>query len=652
MTRILARALLLGLLVASLEAQSAWYVDPDASGVGNGSPAQPYLRIVDAVAAAGTGDTIYLLEGLHEGGDVDLGQKNLAIVGLSATQPVVIANPTTGATGVFRIGGPATGVTRLIDLVFESTTGAYDFHVEARDTGLELSGCTFRAGASLRAAPPGTGSVPPVLTIDHCDFADGYLVFPDAPPVGSSAIVSDCQFSGTTTGYNPHETVLRYDQLTLDGCQSQGPSSPITIAARAGLVRNCQFENQALVGLRSEATALTLRDCLFRRCWLGFQLRGPNHLLEGVVFEDCFIGLEARTYSAPAAGTRLAGCRFETTAWTPTWLPAQRTGMALAYGDVVIDRSRFLGLGRPGCRALELDASSLIRDCLFHADAGPMTTPAIDCHGGLIHLVGCSFVGDVASGVVAIQALPWATVALRNSILRGQGSWIGGAASVDHCDVEGGWSGAGGHNLDLDPLFVDPAAGDFRLAAGSPCLDAGDADASDLAPIDLDDQPRVAGLYVDLGAYERPAAAIQLGGSGDDLSLEVERNGERLGQESAPVTAGDLVRVLIRSPQHQVDGFPVWLLGQLHPDGQRPAAPVGHPSVHLDLALAESLYDPALAAGVGGWLLGLSPAGLDLSGSVPPGLVGQAYLIQAFALFPLAGNGWYAATQAYDLVHG
>jgi hypothetical protein len=44
--------------------------------------------------------------------------------------------------------------------------------------------------------------------------------------------------------------------------------------------------------------------------------------------------------------------------------------------------------------------------------------------------------------------------------------------SVLYTDLSGAWTGTG--NIQADPLFVDPAAGDYRLRAGSPCIDAGD----------------------------------------------------------------------------------------------------------------------------------------------------------------------------------
>jgi hypothetical protein len=88
-------------------------------------------------------------------------------------------------------------------------------------------------------------------------------------------------------------------------------------------------------------------------------------------------------------------------------------------------------------------------------------------------------------------------------------------ATVSHSDVQGGWIGDGGNNVDADPSFVDAGGGNLRLGAGSPCIDAGDNDGIPSNVVtDADGNPRIqedrdvensgAGEcpYVDMGPYE------------------------------------------------------------------------------------------------------------------------------------------------------
>ncbi len=75
-------------------------------------------------------------------------------------------------------------------------------------------------------------------------------------------------------------------------------------------------------------------------------------------------------------------------------------------------------------------------------------------------------------------------------------------ASANYSDVGTGNTGGGTGNISADPKFVDPANGDFHLQAGSPCIDAGTDLAPELPDTDLDGNPRIVGVAVDMGAYE------------------------------------------------------------------------------------------------------------------------------------------------------
>ncbi|MBL7178005.1 MAG: C10 family peptidase [Desulfobacteraceae bacterium] len=67
---------------------------------------------------------------------------------------------------------------------------------------------------------------------------------------------------------------------------------------------------------------------------------------------------------------------------------------------------------------------------------------------------------------------------------------------VTYSDVQNGYQGEG--NMDTDPLFV--GGGDYRLAAGSPCIDTGTS--SGAPNTDIDGNPRPQGSGYDMGAYE------------------------------------------------------------------------------------------------------------------------------------------------------
>jgi parallel beta-helix repeat protein len=136
-------------------------------------------------------------------------------------------------------------------------------------------------------------------------------------------------------------------------------------------------------------------------------------------------------------------------------------------------------------------------------------------------LTNCTLTGNESETGGGLTCTQYSSPALTNCIL-----WLdapdeicldSGNPVVMYCDVRDGWFGPG--IIDADPLFRDPdgpdgdpatlADNDYRLAPGSPCIDAGDPEfVPDFSPTDRDGDKRIwdgdgDGLpRVDIGAFE------------------------------------------------------------------------------------------------------------------------------------------------------
>ena len=144
--------------------------------------------------------------------------------------------------------------------------------------------------------------------------------------------------------------------------------------------------------------------------------------------------------------------------------------------------------------------------------------------GSTADLSGCTIVANRApnstvgglrqltSTVTAVNCIFWDNVGQGGG--QGSDNQVSSGVDVSYSIVEGGASGAG--NLNLDPAFIDSAAGDYRLSAASPAVDAGDSGGVTAgAPLDLGraprrvDDPAVADSgtggspATDMGAFER-----------------------------------------------------------------------------------------------------------------------------------------------------
>lgn len=157
---------------------------------------------------------------------------------------------------------------------------------------------------------------------------------------------------------------------------------------------------------------------------------------------------------------------------------------------------------------------------MFNALSNPVVTNAT-FSGNLAPIQGGSGIYNSVSNPLLTNTILWGNTAAANNQIHNSGSTPVIAYSlIENSGGSGaGWDPTlgtdGGGNVDADPLFANAQTGDVHLTTGSAAIDAGDNNAPNLASTDIESNPRIIGLAVDMGAYEH---IVVTGVSGDDLA--------------------------------------------------------------------------------------------------------------------------------------
>ena len=228
-------------------------------------------------------------------------------------------------------------------------------------------------------------------------------------------------------------------------------------------------------------------------------------------------GLRARS----GASLTLEGCIFVNNS-------ARVHGGALYCRDSfpIVQRSRFSknkAMGSHGGGIYARGGALVLRNSLLDGNQSGVSGGGVYVDSCLASIDGCTLSENLAQGMGGAIASDWSTTQIRGSVLWNDsaGLGIGPEVAIFHssfgaawCDVEGGFIGGASvlesafgwasSNIDLDPLFLDPANGDYHLDAASPCIDSGDPNfVATPGELDIDGQARVLSTTVDRGADER-----------------------------------------------------------------------------------------------------------------------------------------------------
>ncbi len=189
------------------------------------------------------------------------------------------------------------------------------------------------------------------------------------------------------------------------------------------------------------------------------------------------------------------------------------TGGGIGFGNgsnATVTNCQFIGNSAPnglGGAVSMAGASPVFTNCLFRDNTAANGAAVLNAEfNGATNprFLNCTFYGNSSSNT--INVIYGANLKMDNCIHWGNTGSLSissnATITATHSIIQGGFFGAG--NLNTNPLFVNAAAGDFRLQACSPAINTGsNADVPGDITTDLDGNPRIFNNgTVDMGAYE------------------------------------------------------------------------------------------------------------------------------------------------------
>ncbi len=459
------------------------YVDDDAAGANDGSNwKDAFIYLQDALAAAYSGDEIWVAQGIYkpdQGAGITPGDRD-------ATFQLVNGVSIKGGYAGFGEPDPNARDIDLFQTILSgdlngddgpdfANNGENSYHVvtgSGTDGTAVLDGFTITAGNA-------NGN-------DYINRCGGGMLSSHSSPT-----VTNCTFSGNYTRLDGGGMYWEESNPTISNCLLTG-----NIGESRGAGIRCYNSNP------------TITNCIINWNSSGWDGGGMHNTLSSPVIVNCTFsgnsatsgsGMDNNYYSNPI----MINCNFI-------------DNSARNWGGAICNFQY---------------SSPSVTNCIFSGNLAHSGGGMYNYDDSQPQLTHCTFNRNLAGwrggGIFNSNSVP----TLTNCILWGDTPMeiYGTIPLVIYSDVEGGWPGEG--NIDADPCFIDPGYwdangtpddandnfwvdGDYRLRAGSPCIDAG-TDAGvyediegNVRPFDfpaIDNNVELADF--DMGAYE--AVAIQ-----------------------------------------------------------------------------------------------------------------------------------------------
>ncbi len=261
------------------------------------------------------------------------------------------------------------------------------------------------------------------------------------------------------------------DGFTITRGRTASPNTQgAGVLCYAGLVANCVITSNTIsVGAGNGVTE-----------------GGAGVFLVSGTVSNCLIGYNTANGNPPGGGIRLGGASALVT-------HCRITG-------------NYAGAVGSGAHAA---AGGTFRNCLIFRNLSDVTTcGAVYLSGGAV-MQNCTVTANTSLKTSAVNV---GSAVIANSIIRDNiyllsapTNFVASPAITYSC-LEFPYTGTG--NVCTNPIFWDPAATNYSLSPGSPCLDAGTNGSWTTGTTDLAGNPRVGNSQCDMGAYEYTLGAL------------------------------------------------------------------------------------------------------------------------------------------------